>query len=141
MIVRTQMTFIAQGEKFTPSKVEAQFSAAHDPGALGTVGRYRGVPLPYGSADFDVPDDIAEKVAYVHERANPYLARMREAGAEDFRLHITYHYDAQCALAFSKEELRMILELDCDLFVDCMAAEIAEPIDPHEPCEGPGSPR
>jgi hypothetical protein len=122
------MTFVAQGEKFTPSKVGAQFSTAHDPGALGGVGRYRGVPLPYGSADFDVPDDIPDKIAYVHERAYPYLPCMREAGAEEFRLHITYHYDTQCALGFSKDELRMILELDCDLLVDCMAAENAEPL-------------
>lgn len=122
------MTFVAQGEKFTPSKVEAQFSTAHDPGALGAVGRYRGLPLPYGSADFDVPDDIPDKIAYVHERAYPHLVGMREAGAEEFRLQITYYYDAQCALGFSKEELRMILELSCDLLVDCMAAEDAEPL-------------
>lgn len=128
MIVRTQMTFGAYGEKFRPSKVGAQFSTSHDPGALGRVGRYRGVPLPYGSADFEVPDDIPDKIAYIHKRAYPYLVCMREAGAEEFWLHITYHYDAQCALGLSKDELRMILELDCDLRVDCTAAESTEPL-------------
>ncbi len=128
MIVRTQMTFGAYGEKFRPSKVGAQFSTSHDPGALGRVGRYRGVPLPYGSADFEVPDDIPDKIAYIHKRAYPNLVCMREAGAEEFWLHITYHYDAQCALGLSKDELRMILELDCDLRVDCTAAESTEPL-------------
>jgi hypothetical protein len=126
MIVLTQMTFVACGERFTPSKVGAHFSKAHDPGVVGTVGRYRGVPIPYGSADFDVPEAVPEKIAYVHERAFPIMASMREAGAEEFWLHITYHYDAQCALGFSKEELKMILELDCELHIDCMTAEHAE---------------
>jgi hypothetical protein len=126
MIVRTQMTFVAYGERFTPSKVPAQFSEAHDPGVVGKVGRYRGVPVPYGSAEFDVPDEVPEKIAYVHKRAVPFLAAMRESGAAEFSLHITYHYDAQCALGFSTEELKMIIELDCSLHIDCMTANRAE---------------
>jgi len=123
MIVRTQVTFSATGERFTPSKVAADFSEAHDPGVIGQIGRYRGVPVPYGSADFDVPDEVPEKIAYVYERAFPFLCAMREAGADDFSLHITYHYDAQCALGFSKEELKMITELDCGFAIDCIEAD------------------
>jgi hypothetical protein len=123
MIARTQVTFSATGERFTPSKVPAQFSEAHDPGVIGKIGRYRGVPIPYGSADINVPEEVPEKIAFVHGRALPFLHAMREAGAEHFSLHITYHYADQCALGFSKEELQMIVELDCDFAVDCMIAE------------------
>jgi hypothetical protein len=126
MIARTQMTFVARGEQFTPSKAAANYSSAHDPGVIGKAGRYRGVPVPYGSADFYVPEEVAEKITYIHERVFPFLATMREAGAQDFWLNITYHYDAQCGLEFSKEELKMIFELDCELNIDCIAAEDAE---------------
>lgn len=119
MIVRTQVTFLATGERFTPSKVAAQYSQSHDPGVIGTRGRYRGVQVPYGSADFDAPEKASEKIKDVHRRAFPFLSAMRDAGAQDFCLHITYHYDSQCALSFSQEELRMILELDCHLNIDC----------------------
>jgi len=34
MIHRTQVTFTAYGEQFTPSKVSAPFTDAHDPGAI-----------------------------------------------------------------------------------------------------------
>jgi hypothetical protein len=120
MIVRTQVTFSAIGERFMPSKVAAKFSEAHDPGVIGRIGRYRGIPVPYGSADFLVPDEVPEKIAHIYERVFPYLSSMREAGAEDFRLHITYHYKAQCALGFSNEELKMIVALDCVFAIDCM---------------------
>lgn|GEM_PF-3780035 len=49
---------------------------------------------------------------------------MRDAGAESFCLHITYQYESQCALSFSKEELKMILELDCYLNVDCWTDDV-----------------
>lgn len=123
MIVRTQVTFSATGARFTPSKVTAEFSEAHDPGVIGQTGRYRGVPVPFGSADIDVPDEVPEKIAYVYERVRPFLCAMREAGAEDFWLHITYHYSAQCALGFSQEELKMILAMECDFAIDCMEAD------------------
>ena len=130
------MTFVAHGERFTPSKVPAQYSSAHDPGVIGSLGRYRGTPIPYGSADFDVPQEVEEKIAYVHGRVFPFLAAMREAGADTFWLHITYHYEAQCALGFSKDELKMILDLDCELLIDCITVEEAEPGAP--PTSGPG---
>jgi hypothetical protein len=123
MIARTQMTFVARGERFTPSQVSAKYSSSHDPGVIGSLGRYRGIPIPYGSADFDVPEEVAEKIAYVHQRVVPYLSAMREAGAQEFWLHISYHYDAQCALEFSPEELKMISALNCELNIDCIAID------------------
>ena len=89
MIVRTQVTFCAIGDHFMPSKVPAHFSKAHDLGEIGKVGRYRGIPVPNGSASFDVPEEEPEKIAYVHRHAFKFLRAMREAGAESFWLHIT----------------------------------------------------
>lgn len=136
MIIRTQVSFIATGERFTPSKVPASFSDAHDPGVIGRLGRYKGVPVPYGSADFDAPEEEPEKIAYVHRLAFPFLGAMRAAGAEDFSLRITYQYDSQCALSFTREEQRMICELDCDFCIDCWTDE--SPIQPPQTTRASG---
>ncbi len=119
MITSEQVTFSAQGDRFTPSKVAAPFTSAHDPGVVGKRGRYRGLPVPYGAADFDVPTEEKEKIAYLHRTVLPHLAAMRASGAEVFRLHITYHYESQCAVGFSKEEIRLLSELDCEVPIDC----------------------
>lgn len=103
-------------------KCRRRFSEAHDPGVIGKLGRYRGVPVPYGSAGFDAPEEEKSKIAWVYDRVAPFRKAMQDAGAEHFTLSITYTYDSQCALSFAKEELKMILELDCDFNVDCQSA-------------------
>ena len=138
MILRTQVSFVATGECFMPSKVPAQFSSAHDPGVIGKTGRYRGVPVPYGSATFSAPEEEKEKIAYIHARAFPFISAMRDAGAERLWLSIGYAYDSQCALSFSKEELRMILDLDGDFLIDCWQEK--EPIQPPQTTTGSSAP-
>lgn len=123
MIIHEQVTFIAQGDRFTPSLVAADFTDAHDPGVVGKRGRYRGVPVPYGVARVDAPKGEKEKIAYLHRKLVPLLSELRVAGAEVFDLRITYQYQDQCALGFSKEEMKMIAELDCVLAIDCWEEE------------------
>jgi|SRR5882724_13331862 len=122
MIRRTQMTFTAWGKRFKPSKVSAPFSDAHDPGAVGRVGRYRGLPTPYGSASFEAPKKEPEQLAYLHRLVVPLLPALRKAGARDFWFRITYRGDSG-ALGFSKKEIKMLAELDCDVPIDCIIEE------------------
>ena len=124
MIHRTQITFTAWGKRFTPSKVSAPFTTAHDPGVIGNSGRYRGVPTPYGSADFDVPERTAKKIAYLHRLVVPLLPALHKAGAKEFWLRITYHSDSG-AIGFSKKEIRMLAEMECDVPID---RSIEEPL-------------
>lgn len=119
MIEREQMTFIAQGERFYPSRVTAPYSSSHNPGVIGKLGRYKDRPVPYGVADFQVPEVEKEKIAYLHRIVSPHLKALRAAGAEEFRLHISYFCRSQCAIGFSREEIRMLSELECDLPIDC----------------------
>jgi len=123
MITREQVTFTAQGDNFMPSKVGAPYSSAHDPGSIGQWGRYKGVPVPYGVADFEAPEVEKDKILYLHRIVVPFLPAMRSAGAEEFRLHITYHYEDQCSIGFSREEARMISELQCAVPIDCCRNE------------------
>jgi hypothetical protein len=130
MIIRTQVTFTALGEHFVPSKISAPFTDAHDPGEIGRAGRYRGIPDPNGWADFHAPEKEEAKIAYLHRIVVPLLPALRAAGAEDFTLRITYHCDSG-AIGFTKEEIRMLAEMACDVPIDCLIEE--EPNQPPEP--------
>lgn len=119
MVTRTQISFVAVGQAFRPSTVEAAFSEREDPGEMGKRGRYRGVPVPVGSATFCVPESESEGIRYLHETVVPLLPVLRAAGATEFFIHITYHHDGQCALGFTAEEMRMLADLGCEVSVDC----------------------
>lgn len=126
MIIRDQVTFSVQGDHFKPSEVKAPYASSHDPGVIGKLGRYRGIPVPYGAASFDAPGEEEEKIAFLHRIIHPLIPALKAAGAESFWMHITYHYDCQCAIGFSKEEMRMISELECDVPIDCWRTDVDE---------------
>ncbi|HEY4415377.1 MAG TPA: hypothetical protein VGO57_06765 [Verrucomicrobiae bacterium] len=111
------------GDDFRPSLVDAPFSEAEDPGTIGKLGRYRGVPTPYGSANFDVPETEPNGIRYLYKLAFPWLPALRAAGATDFDIHITYHYDVQCALAFGEDEMKLLAEFGCAVSIDCCREE------------------
>jgi len=119
MVTRTQISLVASGEKFRPSTIDAPFSDAEDPGAIGKLGRYRGVPVPVGSATFSVPDGEKEGIQYLHTLVYPLMPVLRAGGATDFFIHITYHYDQQCSLGYAPEAMRMLADFGCEVVIDC----------------------
>jgi hypothetical protein len=119
MVTRTQISFIATGDKFRPSSLDAPLSEKEDPGVIGKRGRYRGLPMPHGSASFYVPETEEESIRFLHALACPLMPALRAAGATDFFIHITYHYDQQCTLGFDEEEVRMLAEFGCNVSIDC----------------------
>jgi hypothetical protein len=123
MITGEFVSFMAQGDLFRPSKVNAPFSSASDPGDIETKGRFKGKPLPFGAARFDAPKEEEAKIAYLHRVILPFLPALRAAGADSFRLYISYEYDTQCAIGFTREEVQMICDLQCDFPIDCWQRE------------------
>lgn len=103
------------GEEFRPSRVPFQFTEQHDPGLIGTVGRYRGQPLPYGSASYIVPSSIpnTDHIRHTVQTIEPILASIRAAGATDWHISIGRYYQAQCNEEYSLEELQLIARLGC----------------------------
>ena len=94
-----------------------------EPGAIGTRGRYRGIPLPAGSASFDVPETEKAGIRHLHGLVFPLVPALRAAGATDFFIHITYHFDDQCALGFDSDELKLLAEFGCPVSIDCWKAD------------------
>ncbi len=119
MITRTQISLVVGGDMFRPSTIDAPFSEAEDPGAIGKLGRYRGVPVPEGSASFYVPESEQDGIRYLHRLAFPLMPVLRAAGATEFFIHITYHHDEQCALGFDSEDLQMLADFGCTVSIDC----------------------
>jgi len=117
-----EATFSAYGKDFRPFVAAAGFSEAHDAGIIGDRGSYRGVPIPFGLAKFRAPEGERDKIAYLYNAAHPHLADMRRAGAESFSLYVTFHGDSG-AIGFSREEIKMVAELDCDLLIDCVVED------------------
>jgi hypothetical protein len=72
MIFATKVTFSAKGSTFRPSLARLPFSSFHDTGAIGTCGIYRGVPTPYGAADFDDLRDSLERGGKRHRVTQSY---------------------------------------------------------------------
>lgn len=111
------MTFSASGDQFHPSKVKCVFSNSHSPTDIAHNGRMKGRPYGSGYASFEVPDTESDGISYLHRLVVPILDDMKKAGADDFSIFITYTADSG-AIGFSKNEIQMICEMDCDLPID-----------------------
>ena len=120
MVMRIQISLVATGETFRPSTIVAPFSEAEDPGTIGKRGRYRGVPVPGGSATFSVPETETEGIRYLHALVFPLMPVLRAGGATGFFIHISYHFDQQCALGYDPEEMRMLADFGCKVMIDCL---------------------
>ena len=109
------VSFEIWGEEFHPSKVPFQFTEQHDPGVIGTCGRYRGQPVPYGSASYVVPPSVPndKRIAHIVQTIEPLLDNIRAAGATEWHINIGRFYYAQCNEEYSLEELQLISRLGC----------------------------
>lgn len=122
MIHRTQVSFSAYGKNFVPSQLSAPFTHFHDPGTIGASGRYKGIPQPYGWATLDAPETERDQIQFIHRIIYPLLPGLKEAGAEEFTLQISYHSDTE-SIGFSREEIKMIHALECDVPINCFRLE------------------
>ena len=110
-----QVSIVIWGERFYPSRVPFTFTDQHDPGVVGSVGRYRGQPLPYGSASYVAPPSIpnTERIGHVVRTIEPILPAIREAGATRWHVSIGRYFAKQCNEDYSLEQLQLIARLGC----------------------------
>jgi hypothetical protein len=112
-----------QGDNFSPKKVEGStglaFAKKNEPGEIGTVGRYKGTAIPYGSATLQLSgealsasqDVLREFLALIKRNLDAF----RKNGASDVTLDLVVFHDGQCNLEFSIDELREITQLGLPL--------------------------
>jgi hypothetical protein len=135
-----RVSFEMWGERFRPSRVPFRFTEQHDPGVIGTVGHYRGKPLPYGSASYVVPASVpnADRIKHTVQVIEPLLASIREAGATDWHVSIGRYYSAQCNEAYSLEELQLIARLGCGFAYSAYSVTEEEEAERKQKLEAPG---
>lgn len=100
---------------------------AHEAGAIGYAGIYRGKPIPYGSASIEVSDKAEQNWANFDALLSlleSCIDSLREAGADDITLLCSLFYDGQCNFGFSKEQLRRIAALKVDLPISCYSTDV-----------------
>lgn len=119
------------GKSFSPAafaKVSSvKLANAHEAGAIGLAGIYRGKPIPYGSASIQVSDKAEQNWANFDALLSlieSCIDTLREAGAEDITLSCSLFHDGQCNFGFSKEQLKRIAALKVDLPISCYSTDV-----------------
>jgi hypothetical protein len=87
-------------------------------GSIGETGRYKGQPVPMASAtieDVDLDNILANLLAY--------YSSIKEAGVEDIWLTVTLFYTDQCNWEFTREQMKLMVEMNISLSISCQVVE------------------
>ena len=116
------------GPTFSPSRVawleHAELRDINEPGDIGTKGRYKGAPLPYGSCTIIVsekPGDwsLLDNLLKVLEA---HIDKIRQQGGSEIVLYCNVFHDGQCNFEFTSEELGKIFKMNLGIAVSCYTA-------------------
>lgn len=113
---------LIQGVGFSPSKIKGvAFEDAHEPNAIGTLGRYKGRPIPYGAATICTAELSGgwELLDMLISLLETHIATIRDAGAEEITLHCDVVHDGQCNFDLEREQLLRIYNLDVAFTISC----------------------
>lgn len=140
-MIRVYASCILSGDTFSPRLAEQitglRFSAKNEPGEIGTRGRYKGQPRPYGAAVLEAPFDSVTKPEsvmpeeWVADALGLHIETFRSCGAMWIELDLNITWQDQCNLAFDAAFLQKLGKLNIDLSISCYEG----PIDGQEEAE------
>ena len=111
------------GNDFHPSDLNTidniQLRVVNEPGGIGTIGKYKDKPLPYGACSVCTPDiiSIPDRITWMADFIRINKKRFIDAGATDITFWI-YWYGVQGNMEFTPEELCKLSELNIKLCID-----------------------
>jgi hypothetical protein len=116
------------GPQYSPTKAEeltkVSFAEKNEVGEIGSLGRYRGIPIPYGSSTLLPPCQVIRDNAYYGVQwllktimENRHL--FEAAGATHVGLDLNVKHDGQCNLEFSATMLRAMGDSGIGLTISC----------------------
>ena len=123
-----EATCIFHGERYSPSKAERLsklcFLEKNEPEEIGTVGRFKGLPLPYGSSTLwppcqITPDNADYGTEWLVDKLIEHRSAFKAAGADTIILSLDVYHDGQCNLEFSPELLRKIADSSVPMILSC----------------------
>jgi hypothetical protein len=125
-MVKVTAVLRATGTDFSPEAVEhltgISFSKKHERGSSGTIGRYRGQPLPYGSAELASPEtgmDLMVPDAPFFAAIEKLAPACSTAGATSTVLHIDVAFTDQCNIELSPEFISALARLGIPITMSC----------------------
>lgn len=116
------------GDKFSPELAEKKtgirFDRKNEVGEIGTIGRYKGSPIPFGYAEIDFVEkgssaDLISPDAPILDMLEEYQSCFLAAGATEIDLNIDVFYKDQCNLEQSHKLLKRLAILGVDLSISC----------------------
>jgi len=124
---------LLRGKVFSPAEAERvtgiRFTVKNEPGDIGTTGRYRGHPTPYGAAQIDFEDegmtgDMISPESRILDLLERHITAFRNAGAEEIILHLDVTFRTrQCNLEQSPALLARLAALNIYVTISCNLEE------------------
>lgn len=117
-----------RGLNFYPSRLNLnnpEFARVSiDTGSIGSIGRYRGIPIPYGYCYVITPDNLEnnEKINWMCNYLLDNKELFTSNGCTDMSLWI-YWEGVQGNMYFTKEEIKIISKCDIGVSIDYIQLE------------------
>jgi hypothetical protein len=119
-----------QGKSFYPFQLEKETGIiardSNDPGSIGSSGRYRNKPIPYGYCHWEFSSDCkpyGPALELAISSLEKHIGMIREFGAENVIFQMYVEYEAQCNLEYFPEQLRRLSSLNVPLTISCYYTE------------------
>lgn len=116
------------GDSFSPSAAEREtglvFTSKNEVGDLGKRGRYANLPIPYGAAILEPPDDVptSQRLDWLLDHVLPHLETLRRLGGLNGRLHSIFWFDSNCNLEWNSDQLKKLALLGIPYTSSCIQA-------------------
>lgn len=120
------------GKEFSPAKAEAvigiQFEHKNEPNQIGSAGRYKGKPIPYGSAviKFSNSGDTADLIsvdAPILDIIEQYFTS-KSLGEDEILLHLNVWCENDCNLELSHALLVRLGSLNVGVTITCFPRDV-----------------
>lgn len=117
------------GSHFSPAQVgwrdRHYVQDANEVGEIGKVGRYAGMPIPYGSCALALVQQPGSwlELARLLSALESDIVEIRRFGGNDITMYCNIFYEEQCNFEFSREELSSICNMEIDLAISCFRGD------------------
>lgn len=135
-MIRLYADAVFSGDTFSPRLAESitglTFPTKNEPGEIGLIGRYKGLPRPYGMAILKAPFDSVTRTTsqmpeeWIADALTQRMKDIRSCGATEVHVSITVAWTDQCNFGFSEEFLSKIGRLNIPIFVSCYEDSLNE---------------
>ena len=135
-MIRLYADAVFSGDTFSPRLAERitglTFSTQNEPGEIGLIGRYKGLPRPYGMAILKAPFDSGTMTTsqmpeeWIANALTQHIKDIRSCGATEIHVNITVAWKDQCNFGFNEEFLSKVGRLGVHVFVSCYEDSLNE---------------